>query len=321
MIQIKSNFIEVESLPPVTQEFVEQTTAISREVLRKWELRYQFPKPMRGARGQRLYSQDDVLRLQVVKQLLNLGMRPAKVVPLPLLSLQALLADALATECADVGDAVVLMLGCLAPGAPVHAVRTYLERLIKMEGLAHFVEKYLPAFNLAVGDAWRAGHLGIHAEHHYTETAFQVVGRALPVIEPLIGLPRVLVTTPPGEIHGLGVLALHAVLTLQGAPCVSLGTQTPQHDVVRAVDDLGIDVVAISASECLRPDEMRSYMVALRQTLPSQCRLWAGGKGCEPLALELPAGVELFQTVAQAVLALRTNAAPHINNRPSALSQ
>ena len=259
-----------------------------------------------------------MLRLQVVKQLLNLGMRPAKVVPLPLLSLQALLTDALATECADVGGAVVLMLGCLAPGAPVHAVRPYLEQLIKIEGLAHFVEKYLPAFNLAVGDAWRAGHLGIHAEHHYTQTVFQVVGRALPVIDPLIGLPRVLVTTPPGEIHGLGVLALHAVLTLQGAPCISLGTQTPQHDVVRAVDDLGIDVVAISASECLRPDAMRSYMVALRQTLPPKCRLWAGGKGCEPLALQLPAGVELFQTVAQAVLALRTVAAPHIDIRQQA---
>ena len=315
MIQIKAKSIKEKPLPLVSQEVVEQTTGLNRDVLRKWELRYHFPVPTRGARGQRLYSQDDVFRLQLIKQLMNRDMRPGKVVPLPLADLQALLADARAVVSRDTGESVDLILRCLTPGAPVHAVRTYLERLIKVEGLAHFVEQYLPMFNLAVGNAWEAGKLGVHAEHHYTATVFHVVGRAMPIVAPLNDLPRVLVTTPPGEIHGLGVLALQAELTLQGAYCVSLGTQTPPQDVVSAVDDLGIAVVAISASECLPPDLMRSYMVTLRKTLPESCRLWAGGKGCEPLALQLPAGIELFQTVGQAALALRTSAAPHINNR------
>jgi methylmalonyl-CoA mutase cobalamin-binding subunit len=314
MIQVKSKPVKVMPVPLLNQQGVEQTTGLARETLRKWESRYHFPTPTRGARGQRMYSHDDVHRLQLIKQLINLGMRPGKLVPLPVASLQELLADARTVANKAPGGAADSLLHCLAPGAPVHAVRTHLERLIKQEGLAHFVDRHLPAFNLAVGNAWQAGHLGVHAEHHYTETVRHAVKRALPSVNASPELPRVLATTPPGELHGLGVLALQAALTLQGAHCISLGTQTPHHDVVRAVDDLDIQVVAISASECLCPDAMRSYMLALRHTLPQECRLWAGGKGCAPLAQQLPAGIELFQTVGQAALAWRTEAARHIDN-------
>lgn len=314
MIQVKSKPVKVKPQPQLNQEVVEQTTGLARETLRKWELRYHFPKPSRGARGQRMYSHDEVLRLQLIKQLINLGLRPGKLVALPLASLQALLADARTVDRNVSGTAADSLLNCLAPGASVHAVRTHLERLIKQEGLAHFVDQHLPAFNLVVGNAWQAGHLGVHAEHHYTETVRHAVKRALPSVHALHGSPRVLATTPPGELHSLGVLALQAALTLQGAHCISLGTQTPHHDVVRAVDDLDIQVVAISASECLCPDVMRSYLLTLRHTLPQACRLWAGGKGCTPLAQQLPAGIELFQTVGQAALAWRTEAARHIDN-------
>ena len=314
MIQIKSKPVKPQPQPQINQEVVEQTTGLARETLRKWELRYHFPKPSRGARGQRVYSRDDVLRLQLIKQLVNLGMRPGKLVPLPVVRLQELLADARTVDRQAPGGAADSLLQCLAPGASVHAVRTHLERLIKREGLAHFVDQHLPAFNLAVGNAWQAGHLGVHAEHHYTETVRHAVKRALPSVHALHESPRVLATTPPGELHGLGVLALQAALTLQGAHCISLGTQTPHHDVVRAVDDLDIHVVAISASECLCPDVMRSYLLTLRHTLPPECRLWAGGQGCAPLAQQLPAGIELFQTVGQAALAWRTEAARRIDN-------
>ncbi len=60
----------------MNQAEIEQATGLSREVLRKWELRYQFPLPERGARGQRLYRASDLPKLQLVKQLIGQGMRP-----------------------------------------------------------------------------------------------------------------------------------------------------------------------------------------------------------------------------------------------------
>jgi methylmalonyl-CoA mutase cobalamin-binding subunit len=110
-----------------------------------------------------------------------------------------------------------------------------------------------------------------------------------------------LLTTPPGELHGLGVLALQAALALEGADCVSLGTQTPVLDVVRAVQQWAVEVVTISASSALQPTAARNYVLALRRVLPAHCRLWVGGQGAQALSGDPMLGIEVMQTIAQAV--------------------
>jgi methanogenic corrinoid protein MtbC1 len=145
--------------------------------------------------------------------------------------------------------------------------------------------------------------LGVHAEHHYTESVRQVVQRGLFHLPPPHHLPRVLLTTPPGEIHGLGLLALHAALTLQGADCINLGTQTPETSVAQAVQDLGATVVAISVSVCFVPEALQRYVEALRQQLPPHCALWLGGEGSQCLVSDAGAGLHVFQTTSQAVQA------------------
>ena len=291
---------------PISQAAVEQVTGLSREVLRKWEQRYQFPVPIRGARGQRLYTSEDVQILQLIKRLINRGLRPFKLVPLSLDRLQELLAThALELDADQLAAAVTALLACLTDATSASAAPTYLEQLIKENGLAHVVEHHLPAFNLAVGEAWAAGRLGVYAEHHYTETVRTVVLRALAHLHPVHGQPRVLLTTPPGELHGLGLLALQAALTLQGADCVCLGTQTPALDVVQAVRDFGVKLVAISVSVCLPPAVTRAYVTELRQRLPADCALWIGGQGGATLAVDECAGLEVFHSTHQAMQAWR----------------
>lgn len=302
MIHIKSE--------PISQAAIEQVTGLSREVLRKWELRYQFPLPIRGARGQRLYTPEDVKKLHLIQRLLLNGLRPGKLVPLTLPELQALLASSPpplvhTPDVAQIEVAAQALLECLLPGNTPLATQANLEQLIKECGLACFVEQYLPAFNLAVGEAWAAGRLGVHAEHHYTETVRNVVLRAFTHLHPVHGHPRVLMTTPPGELHGLGLLAIQAALSLEGADCVCLGTQTPAPDVVQAVHDFGVKLVAISVSVCLPPEVTRAYLMELRQRLPADCALWIGGQGAATLAADEHAGVEVFHSTHQAVQAWR----------------
>ena len=45
---------------------VEQVAGLSREVLRKWEIRYAFPLPVRGERGERRYRVTDVPKLSLI---------------------------------------------------------------------------------------------------------------------------------------------------------------------------------------------------------------------------------------------------------------
>ncbi len=290
----------------LSQAAMEQATGLSREVLRKWELRYQFPVPLRGARGQRLFVPADVEKLQLLKRLINQGLRPAKLMGLSVADLQALMVlDSPAHESARNApqDETLIpgLLACLVPGSAPLKVRNFLEAQVLALGLSHFVDRTLPACNLAVGNAWAQGHLGVHAEHHYTESVRQVVLRGLFHLPTCHQLPRVLLTTPPGEIHGLGLLALHAALTLQGADCVNLGTQTPVANVVQAVQDWGATVVAISVSVCFVPEALQRYVKALRQQLPPACAVWLGGQGSQCLESDAVTGLHVFQTTGQAV--------------------
>ncbi len=286
---------------PLTQTEAEHATGLSREVLRKWELRYQFPMPVRGDRGQRLYALADVERLQLIARLVHCGQRPNKLMALSLADLHATL-DCWGQD-ADATQHQAGLLDCLAPGCEPGAVLAYLEQLINENGLAKFAQTLLPAFNDAVGSAWANGRLGIHMEHHYTEAMRQTLYARLARMRPSTAKPRVLLTTPPGELHGLGMMGLQVALAVQGAHCVSLGTQTPHPEVVRAVRDLEIGVVAISISECMQPDASLSYLTQLRQALPTDCHFWVGGCGMLPLVAQVPPGVAHFDGVAQAVSA------------------
>ena len=69
---------------------VEKETTISKYLLRMWERRYTFPRPSRDTKGERLYTNDDVEKLKLVKRLMEEGYRPSKIIDQTLDDLRAL---------------------------------------------------------------------------------------------------------------------------------------------------------------------------------------------------------------------------------------
>lgn len=63
---------------------VEKETKISKYLLRMWERRYAFPRPGRDAKGERVYTQEDVQKLKLIKSLMEEGYRPSKIIDQPL---------------------------------------------------------------------------------------------------------------------------------------------------------------------------------------------------------------------------------------------
>jgi DNA-binding transcriptional MerR regulator len=297
--------VKIETL---SQTAVEQRTGLTREVLRKWELRYQFPLPQRGPRGQREYLVADVAKLKLIARLLAKGLRAGALMPQSLAQLQALLdarssAHAMPPEpsAQALSETVQALLDKLLPSSDPHAVTLFLQACLSQHGLAAFVAHLMPAFNRAVGEAWLAQRLSVADEHRYTDNVRLLVLRALPEPGHAHARPRVLLTTPPGELHSLGLLALHAQLALQGADCVDLGLQTPCAEVLQTVRDLHIGVVAISISACLSPLDGHNYVRALLKRLPPGCELWAGGAGSMALDAASLAGCTLFGDTSLAV--------------------
>ena len=161
----------------------------------------------------------------------------------------------------------------------VAALRRQLVRDCTQLGLAQFVTGLVVPLNTRVGDAWMRGQLAVFEEHAYTECVQGVLRHAierLPEARPDTR-PRVLLTTFPGEQHGLGLLMAQALLMLAGADCVSLGVATPLWDIALAARAHASDVVALGFAGSMNPDHIVDGLAELRAWLPARVEIWAGG--------------------------------------------
>jgi methylmalonyl-CoA mutase cobalamin-binding subunit len=119
-----------------------------------------------------------------------------------------------------------------------------------------------------------------------------------------MGMPKVLLTTFPGEQHGLGLLMVEALLVPEGAQCISLGPQTPIEDIRRAAVAHDVQVVALSFSGAFPVRQAGDGLASLRRQLPSAVAIWAGGEMTRRIRKTLP-GVLLVADIGGTVGALK----------------
>lgn len=265
---------------------VERDTGLSKDTLRVWERRYGFPKPGRDGIGERAYTLEQVEKLRVIKRLLDAGHRPGRIVPLETLALQQLAEQTVDQPQRQTGITDALLRSAdllhhlaLIRAHDVPALRDELTRLLARNGVARFVIEVVAPLNAAVGDAWIRGQMEIFEEHVYTELVQTVLRQAIAAIPPgtEADRPRVLLTSFPNEPHGLGLLMAEALLTLEGCRCVSLGVQTPVWDIVRAATAYRSDIVALSFTGCMNPNQVVDGLRELASKLPQGVQVWAGG--------------------------------------------
>ena len=274
---------------------IERETGISRDTLRVWERRYGFPTPLRNKRSERVYNGEELERLRLFKQLLDRGQRPGKLVKLDDQQLRALAIQQ--NEAVLVSSDVEPLLEILSSGA-CHALQSRLETLLRQHGLGRFVTEVVAPLNHAVGDAWFAGRIGVLDEHRYTEQVRGILTTALSRQPLKTGTPRVLLTTLPGEQHGIGLLMVSCLLSLEGAAILSLGVQTPLEEIVRGALEGACGIVGISCSDYMGRRTIAGQLVRLRKLLPERIALWVGGRGVTGIRF-MPDHVRLFKDLYQ----------------------
>jgi methylmalonyl-CoA mutase cobalamin-binding subunit len=259
---------------------VERDTGISKDSLRMWERRYQFPQPQRDAQGERAYPAEQVHKLRLIKRLLDLGHRAGRLVPTDVDSLQALLAQAQQQSfgAAPPGPELTPFLNDLR-AHDVDGLRRKLTQALLRSGVGDGVMSLIAPLTTQVGELWMRGELQVFEEHIYSESLQLVLRQAILAMPQLARheRPRVLLTTLPDEQHGLGLLMAEALLALEGCECLSLGVQTPAADIVLAAAAHRADIVALSFSGYLAPNQVTESLGALRAQLPLAVELWAGG--------------------------------------------
>lgn len=301
---------------------VERDTGISKDTLRVWERRYNFPTPLRDANDDRAYPADQVEKLRLIKRLLDRGHRPGRIVSLPIDALKDLAMTGSERMKSHHSEVLVSTQEMekyieLLRSHQTEALRLALSTTLMKIGLDRFVIDVVSPMVRTIGEYWSKGKIEIHEEHLFTEqikhllrTGINAVPRGHAGQSDVLARPRVLLTTFPQELHSLGLLMAEALLVLEGCVCISLGTQTPVLEIAQAARVQKIDVVALSFSSQFNQNQVIEGLNELKAKLAPGVEIWAGGQN-QALKKRPPEGIFVLEDLVD--IAQRVKAWHHRN--------
>ena len=249
-------------------------SGVSPELLRAWERRYGLLQPTRSAGGLRLYSPDDLARVQAMQQHLADGYAAAEAAALATQTTRRE-DNEIATPTAR--DELAAALASFDDGS-VHAVFDALLARLSVDALLRDV---IVPYLHELGERWERGEVVDRAGALRLHTASRAPPRARTRLGPghrAGRSPRV----RPGEQHDLGLLAFGIALRARGWRIIYLGADTPIASVADAARSCNPAAVVVSAVD---PRIFRRHAEELRQ-LALDTRLCLGGAGAAKARLD-----------------------------------
>jgi DNA-binding transcriptional MerR regulator/methylmalonyl-CoA mutase cobalamin-binding subunit len=280
---------------------VERDTGIGRDTLRIWERRYGFPVPDRNTKGDRVYSDSQVRILQLIKRLLDHGIRPGKVVGLPETELQQLIQDKLSSQKAvPEHDANIQQLLNLVAQHESKGFWNFLEKLLLQQGLQSFIIDTVVPLVSVVGDKWAKGDFLIYEEHFVTRQLTQFLDVTMSKLPLNTTKNPVLLATLPGEMHSLGILMLECLMRNQEISVINLGTEMPMDQISLACRKYQAKAIMLSFSGSYNSNTIRNELIELSERIDDQVLIYVGGSGVKRMR-KLPEQIVMLQKLEEVI--------------------
>jgi DNA-binding transcriptional MerR regulator/methylmalonyl-CoA mutase cobalamin-binding subunit len=263
-------------------------TGLSQHAIRVWERRYGLICCKRTQTNRRLYSDEEIERLRLLKLLTDCGHRISNIVCLKLEDLCSLYKQSV--PAAPQGDSAPLSLQHQTPDECLACCVQALRKL-EQSALTQLLEdarvryghrvtllRIIAPFVYEVGEAWRKGDLRVAHEHLATAVVRDFLSynaRHYPLHK---GAPEIVVATPSGQAHEIGALLVAAAARELGWRATYLGPSLPAEEIAACAKMRGADAVALSivypGDDPVVPEELAH----LRRILPQHVALFIGGR-------------------------------------------
>lgn len=286
--------------PVRTIKFVARHTGLSVHTIRVWEKRHGAVHPVRATNNRRLYTEEDVERLRLLREATLAGHTISQIARSTLPQLQRLLRDVgeavpARERRAQKSGATEEMIAAALVAVTVFDARALLKLLDRAAvemGSPAVLQKFVAPLAERVGELWRDGELTIAHEHFATNQIAQFLTTfARPYTENIDALHLVL-ATPPGQFHELGALIVAAAARSHGWRTTYLGAALPIEEFVGALRNLKPRAVGLSLIFPPDDEALRMDLRKLGKLLPDECALLIGGRassGYEDVLREIKA--------------------------------
>lgn len=273
--------------------YVSLQTGLSTHVIRAWERRYQAVMPQRSASRRRVFTQTEIDRLILLKQLLNRGHSISAIAGLDHERLvhMAGIHHAGGTEAHEPANTVNNRDPALHPaewvdeclkavqnldGAVLHRC---LQRATLTFSRQTLLDRVIKPLMDQIGRRWSEGSLRIVHGH----LASAIVHAQLNcMLDHRLDLssqrPRILVATPVGQSCYLGALTVAVIAQDHGWKAVFLGHNLPAEEIAMACARLAPQLIALSITCRVDDGFMHSELKRLSEFIAARCPLVIGGR-------------------------------------------
>lgn len=285
-------------------------TGLSADVLRAWERRYGAVHPERTAGGQRLYAEEDVARLVLLRRATQAGHSIGEVARLDRAALENLLEpESPAAQAPPPSGESVAMLVARAMAAIDRLDAPMLDAVLRRGALTlggtTFVDHVVSRLLRAVGDRWHDGTLSPAHEHLASAVIRGVLAWITATNAAPAHAPRIVIATPSGELHEFGAMLAAAAAAEEGWRVVYLGANLPASDLAEVAAKVDARAVALSIVYA-NEDTVRDHVTGILGALPEGITLLVGGAAVQRDAELLRAdGIRVVDDIAALRAALR----------------
>jgi DNA-binding transcriptional MerR regulator/methylmalonyl-CoA mutase cobalamin-binding subunit len=272
--------------------YVAQRTLLTPHVIRAWEKRYQAVVPHRSPKNRRLYSEDDVQRLQLLKKMTDAGHNISQVAPLSsheLLGLaqqERLVAPGTPANRAKQPKPMTVekhLKSCLSAVLDLDSdrlERSYDRAAINLTRPALLNDLVGTLFE-DIGNRWRSGSLKIINEHMASSVTRNFLLNMLRSTAISNSAPKIIIATTMGQWHDIGALIVALTAAENGWQPVYYGPNLPAEEIASGVRQSGVRAVALSITHLLDQYPLIEEIRKLRRYLGRDMSLFVGGRAIE----------------------------------------
>lgn len=277
---------------------VVRRTGLSAHVIRVWERRYGAVEPARTETNRRLYSDEDIARLICLQQAIQAGHSIGRIARLPADELEKLVRAEHAAapltpgrsggedeeEGSDGRGEFLERAMAAVKGLDAVSLEEQLVRASVALSQRALIEEVVQPLMERIGRMWQEGALRVAAEHMATAVVRGFIGGLRPGRAANGAAPRVVATTPAGQMHELGALIASLAATSEGWNSTYLGPDLPAEEIAGAAAATGARAVLLSIVYPGDDPHLGAELVRLRGLLGDEVALLAGGRAAPQYA-------------------------------------
>jgi DNA-binding transcriptional MerR regulator/methylmalonyl-CoA mutase cobalamin-binding subunit len=271
-----------------------QASGVTPHVIRIWERRYNALSPSRTQTNRRMYCDEAVQRLKLLRALTENGHRIGRVAGLCTPELEQLVkklplgvlfspADHLESP-AQFVDAATAASKQYDSDA-LRGVLLLARRQLGQRGMLHHV--IFPLI-MRIGEHWQQGNLRPSQEHIATAVIRELLLTPVPGSLVPEHAPELVVATPAGELHEMGALIVAASARDLGWHVTYLGPNLPVEEIAACATARNARAVALSVVYPEKCPVIEEKLRRMRELLPSVMGLIVGGRAAEGYRQSFP---------------------------------